>query len=129
MAGVILFSTPSPTTALAGSPEESQLDTQSLEERSEGAALEKDDDDGAEDDESESVDPSAADQSTITAEEAKRIAAEHLSLDPSAVRFIELEREGSRLIYSVEFDKDIQQAEVEVDAYTGDIVSVELDDD
>lgn len=125
-------------TAIAGSPQPSQINNQAIEQQIENQVLEQenedaieeeDDDNGVEDDVEETVDPNIASQVKITADEAKLIAANHLSVDVSAVKFIELEKENGLLIYSVELIKDNQQMDVEVDASTGDVVDVEQEDD
>ncbi|MGH9878736.1 MAG: PepSY domain-containing protein, partial [Nitrososphaerales archaeon] len=126
-AGVFVFPASFGGTAIAGSQVQAQVNNQVLEQENEGA--EEDDDNGAEDDEEERVDPNLANQAKITADEAKVIAANHLSVDATAVQFIEQEQEGGQLIYSVELLKNNQQIDVEVDAFTGEVISVEQEDD
>jgi uncharacterized membrane protein YkoI len=116
-------------TVIAASQQPAQINDQILQQENEGAAEEIDGEDGTEDDVEESTDPNLVDQAKITAREARDIAASHLSVQPSAVEFIELEKEGGQLIYSVELTKDNQEIEVEVDATTGNVVSVEYEDD
>ncbi|MGI0016730.1 MAG: PepSY domain-containing protein, partial [Nitrososphaera sp.] len=137
-AGVFVFPASFGGTAIAGSQVPAQTNSQvigqqnenqAIEQENEGAGEVEDDDDGVEDDEEESVDPNLANQAKITADEAKVIAANHLSVDPSAIQFIELEKEAGLLIYSVELVKDSQPIDVEVDAFTGDVVNVEQEDD
>ncbi|HEX2013764.1 MAG TPA: PepSY domain-containing protein [Nitrososphaera sp.] len=127
---VVLFPASFAGSAIAGSQVPAQINNQVLEQENNGAGEEEEDDvDGTEDDVEENVDSNLANQAKITADDAKVIASNHLSVDTTAVQFIELEQEGGQLIYSVELIKGNQQMEVEVDAFSGDVVSVEQEDD
>ncbi len=42
---------------------------------------------------------------------------------------IELEEEDGRLIYEVEIERDDLEAEIEIDAYTGEIIVIEIEED
>jgi uncharacterized membrane protein YkoI len=146
------------STAIAGLQQQAQVNNQALEQRNQVAEVEDEtsaevenesgaeveDDDGAEvedddnaevedeigaEDDAEVDEPGTASQTTISASQARDIAAKHLSVDPSAVQEVELEREGGQLVYSVELTKGDQEFEVEVDATTGEVVEVEQEDD
>jgi uncharacterized membrane protein YkoI len=116
-------------TAVAASQQPAQIDNQVLEQENEGVGEQEEEENGSEAEVEESNDPNLANQAKITANEAKEIASNHLSVQPSAVQSIELEKEGGQLIYSVALAKDNQTIEVEVDGLTGKVVDVEQDDD
>jgi hypothetical protein len=77
------------------------------------------------DDPADSVDPQAAGQAAITADQAKSIAAKHISAQTSDVKSASLEDEDGPLVYSVEIAKAGNLFDVEVDAITGQVSSVE----
>ena len=128
VAGIAFFPTSFGATSIVASQQPAQTNNEALEQENEGVG-EQEEEIGAEADEEESIDPSLVNQVMITANEAKDIASNHLSIQPSAVQSIELEKEGGQLIYSVELTKDNHSIEVEVDAITGKVVEVEQDDD
>lgn len=128
VAGIAFFPTSFGATAIVASQQPAQTDNQALERENEGVGEQEEEEIGAEADEEESIDPNLVNQGMITASEAKDIASNHLSVQPSAVQSIELEKEGGQLIYSVELTKDNHSIEV-VDAITGKVVDVEQDDD
>lgn len=66
----------------------------------------------------------SAQQGQLTADEA-RTAAEAASPGATATD-VELEREGSKDVYEVQLDNGM---EVEIDAVTGEILEIELEDD
>ncbi len=68
----------------------------------------------------------AADDSMITLEDARAIA---LGAVPGTVVEEDLEREKRRWVYEFEIDTDAGEVEVSVDAYSGDVVEIEHDDD
>lgn len=78
-----------------------------------------------EDEEADSVSPQAAGHATITVDQAKNIAATHISAQPSDVHSASLEDEGGQLVYSVEIAKAGSLFDVEVDAITGQVSNVE----
>jgi uncharacterized membrane protein YkoI len=129
VAGIAFFPTSFGATSIVASQQPAQTNTQALEQENEGVGEQEEEEIGAEADEEESIDPNLVNQGMITANEAKDIASNHLSIQPSAVQSIELEKEGGQLIYSVELTKDNHSIEVEVDAITGKVVDVEQDDD
>ncbi|MDQ0255705.1 putative membrane protein YkoI [Evansella vedderi] len=57
--------------------------------------------------------------------EAKRIAQEQVS---GTIKEIELDSSNGRLIYEIEMKTSKGEAEIEIDAYTGKIISIEMDD-
>lgn len=77
------------------------------------------------DDPADSVDSQAAGQVAITADQAKSIAATHVSVQPSDVKSASLEDEDGQLVYSIEIAKAGGLFDVEVDAITGQVSSVE----
>lgn len=48
---------------------------------------------------------------------------------PGVVDEVELEEEDGRLIYEVEIEGDGEEAEFQIDAYTGEIIVIEIEDD
>lgn len=62
----------------------------------------------------------------ISYEEAKRIALAEFS---GEIDDIELDTEDGRLIYEVEIERGDKEAEIEIDAYTGEIILIEIDED
>src|SRR5699024_2179135 len=62
----------------------------------------------------------------ISIEEAKRIALAEFS---GEIDDIELDTEDGRLIYEVEIERGDKEAEIEIDAYTGEILLIEIDED
>lgn len=62
----------------------------------------------------------------ISIEEAKRIA---LGAFSGEIDDIELDTEDGRLIYEVEVERGDKEAEIEIDAYTGEIIVIEIDED
>lgn len=129
VAAIAFFPTSFGATAIAASQLPAQTDNQALEQENEGIGEQEEEEIGSEANEEGSIDPNLVDQAMITASEAKDIASNHLSVQPSSVQSIELEKEGGQLIYSVELTKDNHSIEVEVDAITGKVVNVEQDDD
>lgn len=133
VAGFAFYPTLFGANAVAASQQPAQLNNQALEQENDGVGEQEEEESGAEaeaeDEEEGSIDPNLVNQAKITASEAKGIASNHLSVQPSAVRSIELEIEGGRLIYSVELTKNTQTIEVEVDAVTGKVIDVEQDHD
>jgi uncharacterized membrane protein YkoI len=65
--------------------------------------------------------------SVIDTEEAQRIA---LNEFDGTVTSLELDEEDGRLIYEIEIERDNQEAEIELDALTGEIlvISIDIDD-
>ncbi len=61
----------------------------------------------------------------IDIQQAIDIALEHF---PGVVEEVELEKNNGRLIYEIEIEADGEEAEFEIDAYTGEILIVEIDD-
>lgn len=62
----------------------------------------------------------------ISIEEAKRIALEEFS---GEIEDIELDIDDGRLIYEVEIERGDKEAEMEIDANTGEIIVIEIDED
>lgn len=128
VAGIAFLPNSFGVTAIAASQQPAQTNNQALEQENEGVD-EQGDHDGVEtDDEEESIDTNLANQAKITADEAAAIAASHLSVQASAVQSVELENEGGQLHYSVGLTKGDHTFDVEVDAITGNVGSVEQDD-
>lgn len=48
---------------------------------------------------------------------------------PGVVEEVELDEEDGRLIYEIEITADGEEAEFEIDAYTGEIIVIEIEDD
>src|SRR5690625_2492647 len=65
-------------------------------------------------------------EAIISIEEAKRIALEEFS---GKIDDIDLDIEDGRLIYEVEIERGDEEAEMEIDAYTGEIIVIEIDED
>lgn len=65
-------------------------------------------------------------ETVISYDEAKRIALEAFA---GEIDDIELDREDGRLIYEVEIERGDKEAEIEIDAYTGEIILIEIDED
>jgi uncharacterized membrane protein YkoI len=85
------------------------------------------DDDDKENKDSPKVKSKLAKQATISMEEARRTALEKV---PGTVIESELEKENGRLVYEFEIrDKDNKTYDVQVDAKTGEVVSVEEEND
>lgn len=130
VAGFAFYPTLFGATAVAASQQQpAQIDNQVLEQENEGVGEQEEEENGSEAEVEESNDPNIVNQAKITANEAKEIASNHMSVQPSAVQSIELEKEGGQLIYSVALTKDNQTIEVEVDGVTGKVIDVEQDDD
>ena len=127
VAGAALVPTMFGVTANAASQQPAQTNNQALEQENEGVYEQDNDDTGLEANEEESIDTNLASQAKITADEAGVIAANHLSVQPTALQSVELENEGD-LHYSVALTKDNHTFDVEVDAITGDVGTVEQDD-
>ena len=68
---------------------------------------------------------SSAERTRMSIDEAKETALNEI---PGTIDEIELERDDGRLIYEVEIETDNREAEVEVDAYTGEIIMISWDD-
>lgn len=68
-----------------------------------------------------------ATEANVTKEEAKAIVLEHAELDASEIsRYkIELDKDGRRLVYEVEFDSGRYEYDYEVNAETGKIIKAE----
>ncbi|MGI0004803.1 MAG: PepSY domain-containing protein [Nitrososphaera sp.] len=77
------------------------------------------------DDAADSVDPQLASQAKITADQAKSIATEHTSAQPSDVKSVSVEDENGQLVYSVEIANAGNLFDVEVDAIAGQVLTVE----
>ena len=120
-----MFATPSGLNAIAAPQQLAQNNNQAVEQEDDDVGEQEDDENEAED---ENIDPSLSSQVKITPSEASDIAAGHLSVQSSAVQSIELEQEGGEIHYSVELLKDNQTFDVEVNAITGNVGTVELDD-
>lgn len=65
-------------------------------------------------------------KTVITAQEAGEIALKEFS---GEIDEIELDEEDGRLIYEVEIERGEQEAEIEIDAYTGEVIIIEIDED
>lgn len=65
-------------------------------------------------------------KTVISPEEAGRIALTQFS---GTIDEIELDEEDGRLIYEVEIERGDQEAEIEIDAYTGEVIVIEIDED
>jgi uncharacterized membrane protein YkoI len=74
--------------------------------------------------------PDQKNQSTekaiISLEEAKKIA---LGAFSGEIEDIELDKEDGRLIYEVEIERGDKEAKIEIDAYTGEVIIIEIDED
>lgn len=62
----------------------------------------------------------------ISVDEAIKIA---LNEFPGEVDDVDLEREDGRLIYEIEIERGDKEAEIEIDAYTGEVILIEIDED
>lgn len=60
----------------------------------------------------------------ISEQEARKIALKEFS---GTIDDIELDEEDGRLIYEIEIEKGEQEAEIEIDAHTGEIIVIEID--
>lgn len=103
----------------------------SKEEKKDAEELEineKENEKSDKDQEKKQVDPETSDskQAIISIEEAKRIALEEFS---GKIDDIDLDIEDGRLIYEVEIERGDEEAEMEIDAYTGEIIVIEIDED
>jgi len=89
---------------------------------------EKENEKSDKDQEKKQADPEKSDskQAIISIEEAKRIALEEFS---GKIDDIDLDIEDGRLIYEVEIERGDEEAEMEIDAYTGEIIVIEIDED
>lgn len=65
-------------------------------------------------------------QSVISVDEAKRIA---LNTFAGEIEDVDLERENGRLIYEIEIERGDKEADIEIDAYTGEVIVIEIDED
>jgi len=65
-------------------------------------------------------------KAVISTKEAGEIALKEFS---GEIDEIELEEEDGRLIYEVEIERGEQEAEIEIDAYTGEIIVIEIEED
>ena len=67
----------------------------------------------------------------IGKEEAKNIAFKHANVSESSSRDlkIELDRDDGRMIYEIEFDYNNMEYEYEIDAYTGEIIKWQIEND
>ncbi len=61
----------------------------------------------------------------ISKEEAIRIALEQFS---GTVDDVDLEEENGRLVYEIEIERGDLEADIEIDAYTGEVIVMEIDD-
>lgn len=64
-------------------------------------------------------------KTVISRDEAIEIALAQFS---GEVDDVDLEEEDGRLIYEIEIERDDQEAEIEIDAYTGEVIVMEIDD-
>lgn len=135
IAGITFLPTILATSAVASPQPPAQINNQALEQ-DEISTDQNDDnnevedgvgDDQVEDEVEENVDASVASQAKLTPSEAADVAANYLSLDPSAVQSIELENEGD-LHYSIAIVKENQTYDIEVNAITGTVGNVEQED-
>lgn len=62
----------------------------------------------------------------ISPEEAIEIALDEF---PGKVDDIELDKEDGRLIYEIEIERNDMEADLEIDAYTGEIIVIEIEED
>lgn len=65
-------------------------------------------------------------RAVISVDEAINIALKEF---PGEVDDVDLEREDGRLIYEIEIERGDKEAEFEIDAYTGEIIVIEIDED
>lgn len=91
---------------------------------------EKDDDDVVEGKETakenNTNNKTAKDKNTvIDVKEASNIALKEFS---GTITSVDLDEDDGRLIYEIEIDKGHQEAEIEIDAYTGEILVIDIDD-
>ncbi|MGM8366214.1 PepSY domain-containing protein [Virgibacillus sp. W0181] len=88
-------------------------------------------DDDSDDQNSTGTDKKSADKSkgdtktVIDTKEAIEIAVNEFS---GTVTSVELDEDDDRLIYEVEIESDQEEAEIEIDAYTGEVLVMEIDD-
>jgi uncharacterized membrane protein YkoI len=90
-------------------------------------AKEQEQEEDAEKKEEQTEESDREERSTIDAEEAQRIA---LNEFDGTVTSLELDEEDGRLIYEIEIERGDQEAEIEIDAFTGEIlvISIDIDD-
>lgn len=69
------------------------------------------------------------DSAYITADEAKQIALKHAGLTADVVTFteVELDWDDGHLLYEIEFYNNATEYDYEIDAYTGEILSIDYD--
>lgn len=73
------------------------------------------------------VDSPKKEKKTVISEaEVKKIALQQFS---GVIEDIDLEEDNGRLIYEVEIENGDREAEVEIDAYTGEVILIEIDED
>src|SRR5699024_1104663 len=67
-----------------------------------------------------------APKTVLSVEEVSKIALQQFS---GEIDEIELDEENGRLIYEIEIERGEQEAEIEIDAYTGEVIVIEIDED
>ena len=65
-------------------------------------------------------------KTVLSIEEVSKIALQQFS---GEIDEIELDEENGRLIYEIEIERGEQEAEIEIDAYTGEIIVIEIEED
>ena len=65
-------------------------------------------------------------KTVLSVEEVSKIALQQFS---GEIDEIELDEENGRLIYEIEIERGEQEAEIEIDAYTGEVIVIEIDED
>jgi uncharacterized membrane protein YkoI len=76
--------------------------------------------------EEDSKEEGSKERSTIDSEEARRIA---LNEFDGTVTDLELDEDDGRLIYEIEIERGDEEAEIEIDAYTGEVIVISIDTD
>ncbi|MFA1822587.1 PepSY domain-containing protein [Virgibacillus oceani] len=90
-------------------------------------ADEQEEEEAAENKEEQTEESDREERSTIDTEEAQRIA---LNEFDGTVTSLELDEDDGRLIYEIEIERGNHEAEIEIDAFTGEIlvISIDIDD-
>lgn len=65
-------------------------------------------------------------KTVLSVEEVSEIALQQFS---GEIDEIELDEENGRLIYEIEIERGEQEAEIEIDAYTGEVIVIEIEED
>lgn len=65
-------------------------------------------------------------KTVLSVEEVSKIALQQFS---GEIDEIELDEENGRLIYEIEIERGEQEAEIEIDAYTGEVIVIEIEED